>query len=167
MPGSTPDRGHADNAHTLEVSDNGPVMAFDFGERRIGVAVGDLQLGIAHPLETVYCKPGQNPLDLISGLIAEWKPRLFVVGLPVSEDGKPHSLAPTVQRFCEALERRFKIATQLVDERFTSAEASGMLREAGIRGRKQKEFLDQLAAQTILEDYFARRQANQYARNTA
>lgn len=129
-------------------------MAFDFGERRIGVAVGDRQLGIAHPLETIQYRRGQDPLGSVERLVTEWRPDLFVVGLPVGADGSEHEFAPIVRRFSEALTRRFGIATRLVDERYTSAEASGILNEAGIRGRRQKAFLDQVAAQTILEDFF-------------
>ena len=125
------------------VQKGGAVMAFDFGERRIGVAVGDREVGIAHPLETIEV------------LVREWRPNLFVVGLPVSVDGSEHELAPLVRSFCAALSDRFGVATRLVDERYTSAEASEILNEAGVRGRRQKEYLDQVAAQTILEDFFA------------
>jgi putative Holliday junction resolvase len=125
----------------------GAVMAFDFGERRIGVAIGDRELGIAHPLETIVYRRDQDPVVLIEVLVREWYPELFVVGLPVSNDGSEHELAPLVDRF--------GVATRLVDERYTSAEASEILNEAGVRGRRQKEYLDQVAAQTILEDFFA------------
>lgn len=133
----------------------GAVMAFDFGERRIGVAVGDRELGIAHPLETIEYRRDEDPLVLIEALVNEWHPILFVVGLPVSVDGSEHELAPLVRGFCNALSERFGVATNLVDERYTSAEASEILNEAGVRGRRQKEYLDQVAAQTILEDFFS------------
>lgn len=140
---------------TINVAHRGSVMAFDFGQRRIGIAVGDRELGIAHPLETLHYRHSQDPLVPIETLVGEWQPVLFVVGLPVNADGSEHALAPTVRRFSAALTRRFGVATRLVDERYTSSEASGMLRDAGIRGRRQKAFLDQVAAQTILEDFFS------------
>jgi putative Holliday junction resolvase len=133
----------------------GAVIAFDFGERRIGAAVGDRELGIAHPLKTIEYRHDQDPLALIEVLVREWRPTIFVVGLPVNVDGSEHELAPLVRSFCNALTDRFGVATKLVDERFTSAEASEILSEAGVRGRRQKEYLDQVAAQTILEDFFA------------
>ena len=133
----------------------GTVLAFDFGKRRIGVAVGDRELGIAHPLETIRYRRDEDPLALMDNLVREWRPTLFVVGLPVNVDGSDHDLAPRVRSFCSALTERFGIATSLIDERYTSAEASENLSEAGVRGRRQKEYLDQLAAQTILEDFFA------------
>ena len=141
------------------VRQRGAVMAFDFGERRIGVAVGDRELGIAHPLDTLQRQKGQDPLGQIDSLVAQWEPVLFVVGLPVNSDGSRHALAPAVRRFCNSLRERFGTETRLVDERFTSAEASVMLRDAGIRGRRQKTYLDQVAAQTILEDFFSNDEA--------
>jgi len=140
---------------TAGAPQKGAVMAFDFGERRIGIAVGDRELGIAHPLETLHYRRGQDPLALIEALVVEWQPVLFVVGMPVNADGTKHALAPVVRRFSSALTSRFGVATRLVDERYTSAEASGMLRNAGVRGRRQKAYLDQVAAQTILEDFFS------------
>lgn len=133
----------------------GAVLAFDFGKRRIGVAVGDRELGIAHPLDTIHYRHDQDPLPLIAALVSEWHPVVFVVGLPVSADGSEHDLAPAVRRFSDSLTRRFGIDIRLIDERYTSAAASGILSEAGIRGRRQKEYLDQVAAQMILEDFFA------------
>lgn len=137
-------------------------MAFDFGERRIGVAVGELEIGIAHPLETIVCKQDGDRLASIETLVAEWHPVLFVVGLPINTDGSEHTLTPTVCRFCDELTRRFGIGSRLIDERFTSAEASSMLRDAGVRGRKQKAYLDQVAAQTILEDFFSHADKGSY-----
>ena len=133
----------------------GAVLAFDFGERRIGVAVGDRELGIAHPLETIRYQRDQNPIAAIKPLVKEWRPVLLVVGLPVNVNGSAHDLAPAVRRFCDSLAECFGIAVRLVDERYTSAAASGILNEAGIRGRRQKDYLDRVAAQMILEDFFA------------
>jgi putative Holliday junction resolvase len=133
----------------------GAVLAFDFGERRIGVAVGDRELGIAHPLETIHYRQDQGPIASINALVSEWRPVLFVVGLPVSADGGEHDFAPAVRRFSDSLTQHFGIAITFIDERYTSAAASEILNEAGIRGRRQKEYLDQVAAQMILEDFFA------------
>lgn len=140
---------------TERAPQRGAVMAFDFGERRIGVAVGDLELGIAHPLETIVIRQGGDGFASIEPLVAEWRPVLFIVGLPVNADGSEHRLTEVVHRFCDTLTRRFGVASRLIDERYTSAEASSILRDAGVRGRKQKAYLDQVAAQTILDDFFS------------
>ena len=134
----------------------GTVLAFDFGEKRIGVAVGELELGLAHPLVTVSGEVTKNRFDAITKLIEEWEPVRLVVGLPVHPDGTEHKLTQLSKRFARRLEGRFKIGTKLVDERYTSVTASMGLREAGIKWKKQKLVIDQVAAQQILQSYFDR-----------
>ncbi|MEE8254034.1 MAG: Holliday junction resolvase RuvX [Nitrosomonadaceae bacterium] len=137
----------------------GTVLAFDFGEKRVGVAVGDLGLGLAHPLVTVSEGITKRRFDTITKLIEEWKPVQLVVGLPTHADGTDHELTRLSRRFARRLEGRFGISTRLVDERYTSITASVTLREAGIKGKKQKLVLDQVAAQQILQSYFDRQYA--------
>ena len=130
------------------------VMAFDFGEKRIGVAVGDMELGIAHPLQTISGESNELRFAAIGDIIAEWKPARLVVGLPIYLDGTEHELTRLSRRFARRLEGRFGLPAVMVDERLTSAEASQSLNEIGIRGRGQKPMLDQVAAQRILQSYF-------------
>ena len=119
------------------------VLAFDFGLKRIGVAVGEPELGTAHPLPPIPA-PG---FDSIQKLIAEWRPAQIVVGLPVAENGE-HPLAKRVERFARQIEGRFRVPVARVDERFSSVEA-----ESRLRGSKSKS-IDSVAAQLILEQYF-------------
>ena len=119
------------------------VLAFDFGLKRIGVAVGEPELGTAHPLAAIAA-PG---FDTISTLIAEWRPSQLVVGLPVAANGE-HPLAKRVERFARQLEGRFRLPVARVDERFSSVEA-----ESRLRGLKRKN-VDSVAAQLLLEQYF-------------
>jgi len=137
----------------------GTVLAFDFGEKRVGVAVGDLALGLAHPLATVSEGITKRRFDIIAKLIEEWKPVQLVVGLPTHADGTDHELTRLSRRFARRLEGRFGVSIRLVDERYTSITASVALREAGIKGKKQKLVLDQVAAQQILQSYFDRQYA--------
>jgi putative Holliday junction resolvase len=130
------------------------VLAFDFGEKRIGVAVGDMELGIAHPLQTISGESNESRFAAIGDIIAEWKPARLVVGLPFYLDGTEHELTRLCRKFARRLEGRFGVPTVMVDERLTSAEASQSLNEIGIRGRSQKAVLDQVAAQCILQSYF-------------
>ena len=118
------------------------ILAFDFGLKRIGVAVGEPELGIAHPLPAIAA-PG---FASIGKLVAEWKPAALVVGLPVAESGE-HALARRVERFARQLEGRFRLPVARVDERFTSVEA-----ESRLRGVKNKA-IDSVAAQLILEQF--------------
>lgn len=132
----------------------GYVLAFDFGERRIGVALGEHLLGIAHPLTTIDTEANDERFRIIGELIAEWQPQKLVVGLPAHLDGQEHALSLLCKKFARRLNGRFGLPVVLIDERLTSAEASQSLNQAGVRGRKQKIMLDQVAAQHILQSYF-------------
>lgn len=136
---------------------SGTVLAFDFGEKRIGVAVGELSAGIAHPLTTIGADDNRSRFAAIAALIAEWRPAELVVGVPMHEDGRVHSVGRLARRFARRLEGRFGIATRLIDERLTSHVAEARLREAGAARRKLKQAIDAAAAQVILEAYFAAR----------
>lgn len=132
----------------------GAVLAFDYGERRMGVAVGELELKLAHPVETVTSASNVERDKAVDRLVAEWAPVLFVVGLPRHMDGSEHPLGRQCRRFARGLESRFGRPVALVDERLTSHAASLALHDAGVRGRRQKDMLDQVAAQQILQAYF-------------
>ena len=124
------------------------VLAFDFGLKRIGVAVGEPELGTAHPLPAIQA-PG---FEMITKLISEWRPAALVVGLPVAERGE-HPLAKRVERFARQLEGRFRLPVARVDERFTSVEAESRLRETRTKSGMKKTAVDSVAAQLILEQY--------------
>jgi putative Holliday junction resolvase len=120
----------------------GTVLAFDFGLKRIGVAVGEPELRTAHPL------PAISRFQQIEHLVSEWKPAELVVGLPTSAQGEPHRMTRQAEDFARRLEKRFKLPVARVDERYTSVEA-----ESKLRGLKNKA-VDSVAAQLILEQYF-------------
>ena len=132
----------------------GTLMAFDFGEKRIGVATGETILKTAHALTTIEAEQNDVKFAQIALLIAEWQPSLLVVGLPVHMDGEPHLLTQLSKKFAQRLEGRFNLPVVMVDERLSSAEAAQHLSEAGIKGRAQKAMIDAVAAQTILQSYF-------------
>lgn len=132
----------------------GTVLAFDFGEKRIGVAIGEHLLRIAHPLTTIHSEANDERFRIIGDLIAQWRPVQLVVGLPLSLEGEEHGLTLLCKKFARRLHGRFNLPVALVDERLSSAEASQTLKQIGIGGRKQKPLLDQVAAQHILQSYF-------------
>jgi putative holliday junction resolvase len=134
----------------------GTVLAFDFGEKRIGVATGETMLKVAHPLTTINTEENEAKFTKIGALIAEWHPSLLVVGLPMHMDGESHLLTQLSKKFAQRLEGRFNLPVQMIDERLSSAEASQNLNAAGIKGIKQKAMLDAVAAQSILQSYFDR-----------
>ena len=130
------------------------VLAFDFGETRIGVAVGDLGVRIAHPIATIAAEDNATRFAEIEKLIAEWRPGRFVVGLPMHADGTEHEVSRLARRFAHRLEGRFRIPAVLVDERLTSRAAESRLRESGVRARDIPAQLDAAAAREILEAWF-------------
>lgn len=141
----------------------GTLLAFDFGTKRIGVAVGNTISASAQPLTTINDEKNDLRFAQIGALIQEWQPAALVVGLPCNEDGTPHALTALCRRFANRLKGRFDVPTLLVDERYTSAAASATLDEQGVHGRKQKSLIDQYAAQQILQAYFDEPSAGIYA----
>jgi putative Holliday junction resolvase len=130
------------------------VLGFDFGEQRVGIAVGEHLLASARPLLTIDNESNAARFVLIAKLVSEWQPKLLVVGLPLSLDGAETEITQLCKKFARRLNGRFNIPVMLIDERYTSVEASSRLSESGIKGRAQKATLDQVAAQTILQSYF-------------
>ena len=132
----------------------GTLLAFDFGTKRIGVAIGNSLTATARPLTTLHGEKNETRFAAIEQLIHEWQPAALVVGLPCNEDGSPHELTQLCRRFANRLKGRFGLSVILVDERYTSAVASVELDAIGVHGIKQKPLLDQVAAQQILQAYF-------------
>ncbi len=143
-----------ENVYNKTQVQSGTVLAFDFGERRIGVAVGEHLIHSANPLTTIDNESNEVRFAAITALIQEWQPKLLVVGMPLSLDGSETEVTQLCKKFAHRLNGRFNLPVMLVDERYSSAEASQLLNQTGIRGRAQKAMLDQVAAQTILRSYF-------------
>jgi putative Holliday junction resolvase len=141
----------------------GTVLAFDFGLQRVGVAVGETELGTAHPLPVLAARTQPGLFTAVARLVEEWKPARFVVGRPLGEDGAPHEMTRRAERFARQLGGRFGLPVALVDERYSSAEAESRVRSAyGARkaaGLARGKSLDSQAAQLVLEQYFNDKQA--------
>jgi len=135
------------------------VLAFDFGTQRIGVAVGETGIGVAHPLATIGATAGRQRFDAIGALIEEWRPVLLVVGLPTHADGTAHAMTARALRFARQLEGRFGLPVTCYDERHTTQDAELALRGAGVRGRAGRTVRDRVAAQLILQAYLDQRLA--------
>ena len=135
-------------------AEGGAVLAFDFGAKRIGVAVGDRAIGIAHPLGTITVPDNRRRLEAVARLVEEWRPVRLVIGMPSSCASTDHAVASQVRRFAQRLAARFGLAVDLVDEHLTSWESRRKLSAAGVRASGQKPYVDQLAACVILESWF-------------
>jgi putative Holliday junction resolvase len=132
----------------------GAVLAFDFGERRIGVATGELGLGIPHALTVIAAEDNDTRFARIAALIDEWKPVLLVVGVASHDDGAIHETGRLARRFGNRLHGRFGIPVEFVDERLTSHAAELALREGGARAGRRAAMLDAAAASEILRTWF-------------
>jgi len=133
---------------------SGTVIALDFGAKRIGVAVGESSLGIAHPLSAITVEDNTRRLQAIGALIAEWHPVQVVVGIPQHEGDQVHPLAQRIHRFVRRMRAQYDVPVSLVDERLTSWAASRRLSNAGIAAKQQREHIDAMAACAILETWF-------------
>ncbi|AKC68308.1 Holliday junction resolvase RuvX [Pandoraea oxalativorans] len=129
------------------------VLGFDYGERRIGVAIGNLMLREARALTVVANLNRDVRFAEMGKLIAEWQPELIVVGLPCHPDGTPHEMTQQAKRFGNQLNGRFDVPVVWVDERYSSVAAAAALAQAGIKV-SQKTSLDAEAARIILQQYF-------------
>ena len=130
------------------------VLAFDFGTRRIGVAVGETMIGQARALDTIEGESNELRFAAIARVIGEWQPTRLLVGLPLSVEGEAHEMTARCKRFANQLQGRFALPVILVDERYSSTEAETSLREAGIQTRTDKGRIDAQAARILLQSYF-------------
>jgi putative Holliday junction resolvase len=133
------------------------VLAFDFGTRRIGVAVGNTMTRTAQALQTIEATSADASIAAIATLLDEWRPAQIVVGLPVHADGSEHPMTVRARHFAGEVERRFALPVALVDERWTSEIARERLAAAGRGGRAHRHLRDQVAAQIILQAWFDER----------
>ena len=130
------------------------VLAFDYGTRHIGVAVGQSVTGNAAPLTALAARDGVPRWEQIGALIEEWRPQRLVVGLPLNMDGTESELAVRARKFGNRLHGRFGLPVALWDERLSSFEARGHLLERGRRDFRGSG-VDSLSAVLILESWFA------------
>jgi len=128
------------------------LLGFDFGIKRIGVAVGQELTRTARALETLHSPDGGPDWNGISRLIEQWQPDALVVGLPLNLDGSEHEISRLAQRFGNRLKGRYNLPVFTIDERLSSVEAERQLAE---QGRFDKAAVDREAARIILESWLA------------
>lgn len=132
------------------------LMGFDYGTKRIGVAVGQELTRTATPLETVTVANAKPDWAAITRLIASWQPGALIVGLPLNEDGSEHDVTRAVLRFSQQLHARFDLPVHTVDERLSSFAAEHMPRPHGASPKRSKQTIDKVAAQVILQAWLER-----------
>lgn len=141
------------------------VLAFDFGRRRIGVAIGEDGVGTAGPLPALRGDVPGPDWRAIATLVERWQPKLIVVGRPLALDGTTTWMTSLAAAFARELGERFALPVEQVDERLTSREARAELREqraSGVRRRRvQRADVDSHAAQLILRGWMEERALSQ------
>ena len=148
-PGSGPTpQGHAPGPGSV----SGTVFGFDFGEKRVGVAVGETATGIASPLTAIEEIATEPRFEAIGKLVAEWKPAAFVVGVPRHADGSEHAIAKLAEKFARRLQARYGVPVVFVDETLSSATAEAQLRGTRTRAKKKSD-VDMMAATIILQSF--------------
>ncbi|WP_250655522.1 Holliday junction resolvase RuvX [Alkalimarinus coralli] len=130
-------------------------LGFDFGTRRIGVAVGRRLLGSASPLPPITARDGIPDWSDIEKLVAEWSPDGFVVGLPLNMDGSESEMSRRATKFGKRLQGRFNKPYFMMDERLSSHEAKGYVIEQGGDRDFGRNSVDGIAAVLILQSWFA------------
>jgi len=122
------------------------VMAFDFGTKRIGIAVGNSLTQLGQPINTIAEASSDACFKVIEGLLKEWQPNRLVVGMPCHPDGAEHEMSARARRFGNQLQGRFQLPVDWVDERYTSAVLES--------NPDMRDNLDAESAVLILEQYF-------------
>lgn len=141
-----------------DLPQNGTILAFDFGIKRIGIALGELSIQTAHPLEVIHQEDNASRFGRITALIEEWHPCLLVVGLPYDLEGNEQEMTRRAKRFQHQLEGRYRLPVETVDERFTSKAAESSLYHQGLNSKKQRPVLDAVAAYHILTTWYEKNQ---------
>lgn len=129
------------------------ILAFDYGAKHIGVAVGDTETRMAHALGVIEGAGSAERMAGIESLVGEWRPHRLVVGLPLALDGAEHEMTLRARRFARQLAARLGLPVDLADERLSSAAAEEGLREAGRGARKHKQLVHGEAARIVLQSY--------------
>jgi len=134
------------------------ILAIDFGEVRIGLAISDPMGITAQPLNTLKRKGKKQDVAYIADIVSQNSASLVIIGLPLKKDGSEGTIFKSVQKFTRSLEVAISpIPVEYADERFTTVQAEALLIEADVSRAKRKEKIDTMAAQLILQGYLARR----------
>lgn len=145
------------------------ILGFDFGTKRIGIAIGQEVTGTTNPLMTIKAIKNKPDWDRISKIIEEWQPDLFVVGLPLHMDGSEQDMTQAARRFSNQLNGRYQLPVELVDERLSSDEAESIIKEQyrslGDSIFPDKAQVDMISAQLILQSWMASRSTTATPKN--
>lgn len=130
------------------------VMAFDFGTKSIGIAVGQALTAKGQALKPIKANDGVPNWDEIAAILKEWQPDLVIVGRPLNMDGTESEMSLRANKFGKRLHGRFGLAVENMDERLSTREAKILARDAGHKGNYKQQPIDSIASLLILESWF-------------
>ena len=133
------------------------ILAFDYGQRRIGVAVGEATLCTARGIDVIRVAKRKPDSEKMKKNVRHWQPDYFVVGIPVTKPKRKSKINTEIHRFGNWLESTFEVPVHYVDERLSTEESNYRMRSLGIRlsPTKKTELRNKLSAEIILETYFS------------
>lgn len=132
----------------------GTYLGFDYGEKYLGIAVGQAHTRMAQPLTAIAVRNAEPDWTQLTKIIEEWRPQALIVGLPLNMNDSENAMTVAAKRFGNRLNGRYNLPVHMVDERLTSVTAKNALLEAGVAlKRRNKTKIDRLAAQTILQAF--------------
>lgn len=137
---------------------NAIALGFDFGMKRIGVAVGQAITQTATPLIVLKAADGKPNWSTIEALIKDWRPTILLIGLPYNIDGSEQPITLAAKKFARRLETKFKLLTLMVDERLTTIEAKAQMKQ--LNPRDDLSQVDSYAAKLIVESWLFEQQRN-------
>lgn len=130
------------------------LLGFDFGMKRIGIAVGQTITKTATPLKTIHANQGMPPWDRVDHLIKKWQPQALIVGIPLNMDGTTQPLTHLAENFADLLKERYQLPVYGIDERLSTKDARERLFNQGGYKALQDGQVDGVAAQLILQNWF-------------
>ncbi|MBD3609978.1 MAG: Holliday junction resolvase RuvX [Gammaproteobacteria bacterium] len=137
---------------------SGTILGFDFGTKKIGIAIGQTITATANPLQTITAKDGKPNWQELQQLIDQWQPVALVVGRPVHMDGSEQPLTKMADKFANRLRQHYKLPVIQTDERLSSQEAEALLDELHGKNRYDASEVDKMAASLILQSWLQQRQ---------
>jgi putative Holliday junction resolvase len=138
------------------------VIGFDYGQRRIGIAIGIIDLQTANPLTTILVPPSGIPWDEITAIIEEWQPSTLIVGTVNHATQNNNAIQKQVQNFCKSLNTRYHLPVETIDESNTSVKAYEILKDLRSKGQRKKinkMDIDKASAAIILDSWFSSKDA--------
>lgn len=142
----------------------GRVIGLDLGDARIGVAASDLLGLTAQPRDTIHCKNRDEAVLRVAGVVRSEQAVRVVAGLPLTESGEEGEQAAKVRGFIAELAKEVDVPIETIDERLSSAQAQHAMADHGVKARKRKGLVDQLAAQHILQTWLDRQSVKRAGR---